>query len=144
MFRQFKTQIELFKEYYGSYPVYIDGHQHIHVIPQFTEFFATLFESYHVRYTRMLEDNEEECGYIEHDERYANHRQYFLFVLFSLIMQNDQGQQARLIYEAHHLLCPISIGMSIGGHHMSVQRILNLLYRFPREKQQHLVFEMMV
>ena len=39
----------------------------------------------------MLEDNETECGYIEHDERYANHRQYFLFVLFFLVYSKWLG-----------------------------------------------------
>ena len=37
----------------------------------------------------MLEDNEEECGYIEHDGRYDNHKQSYLFVLLSFIKQND-------------------------------------------------------
>ena len=50
----------------------------------------------------MLEDNEAECGYIEHDGRYANHKQYYLFVLLSLslykmIRVNKLVQSMKLI-----------------------------------------------
>jgi predicted glycoside hydrolase/deacetylase ChbG (UPF0249 family) len=33
IYREIKTQIELFKQYYGQKPDFIDGHQHVHQFP---------------------------------------------------------------------------------------------------------------
>ncbi|KAK8793338.1 hypothetical protein WA158_004697 [Blastocystis sp. Blastoise] len=126
------AQVERFKLFYGSYPVYFDGHQHIHIIPQLVPLLAKILSSYHVHYTRLPLDNDEESGWITDETQKEAHVKHFYNSL-----------KVRQIYKEYNFLCPIGLGMSIGGKNMSIQRINNILLKFPREKSQYNVFEMM-
>ena len=55
-----------FKDIFGEYPKYIDGHQHIHVLPGVREIFARLLPKYNIYETRRpLELAIENCNWIE-------------------------------------------------------------------------------
>ena len=51
--QEIQTQLEWFIDKVGSLPTHIDGHQHIHVIPQVCDVLAALMKNYGINWTRI-------------------------------------------------------------------------------------------
>ncbi len=50
----------------GHYPLYVDGHQHVHVLPLVREVFAATLNKFGIRRTRLpAEINLDQCSWLE-------------------------------------------------------------------------------
>ena len=66
--QEIQTQLERFIDKVGSLPTHIDGHQHIHVIPQVCDVLSALMKNYGINWTRIpVESNLEKYDLL--DER---------------------------------------------------------------------------
>ncbi|XP_074869187.1 carbohydrate deacetylase isoform X4 [Carettochelys insculpta] len=60
------AQVDLFQELTGHLPHHMDGHQHVHVLPEVRHVFAQVLEEYGIRYTRVpIEPGLHSCAWIE-------------------------------------------------------------------------------
>ncbi|XP_035235320.1 carbohydrate deacetylase [Anguilla anguilla] len=51
--RELHAQVKLFCELTGHFPLHMDGHQHVHVLPEVRDVFAQVLLDYAVPYTRV-------------------------------------------------------------------------------------------
>ncbi|NWX97060.1 YDJC deacetylase, partial [Nothoprocta ornata] len=64
--QELKAQVELFCELTGHLPPHMDGHQHVHVLPEVRHVFAQVLEEYGIKYTRVpVEPGLRKCDWIE-------------------------------------------------------------------------------
>ncbi|NWX87074.1 YDJC deacetylase, partial [Nothoprocta pentlandii] len=64
--QELKAQVELFRELTGHLPPHMDGHQHVHVLPEVRHVFAQVLEEYGIKYTRVpVEPGLRKCDWIE-------------------------------------------------------------------------------
>uniref|UniRef100_A0A8B9IVM7 Carbohydrate deacetylase n=1 Tax=Amazona collaria TaxID=241587 RepID=A0A8B9IVM7_9PSIT len=65
MSEELKAQVELFHELTGHLPPHMDGHQHVHVLPEVRHIFAEVLEEYGIKYTRVpIEPGLHKCDWI--------------------------------------------------------------------------------
>ncbi|XP_017590462.1 PREDICTED: carbohydrate deacetylase isoform X4 [Corvus brachyrhynchos] len=63
--QELKAQVELFHELTGHLPPHMDGHQHVHVLPEVRQVFAEVLEEYGIKYTRVpIEPGLHNCDWI--------------------------------------------------------------------------------
>ncbi|XP_068013366.1 carbohydrate deacetylase isoform X2 [Melanerpes formicivorus] len=63
--QELKAQVELFRELTGHLPPHMDGHQHIHVLPEVRHVFAEVLQEYGIKYTRVpIEPGLHNCDWI--------------------------------------------------------------------------------
>ncbi|NXR68402.1 YDJC deacetylase, partial [Rhadina sibilatrix] len=63
--QELKAQVELFHELTGHLPPHMDGHQHVHVLPEVRHVFAEVLEEYGIKYTRVpIEPGLHDCDWI--------------------------------------------------------------------------------
>ncbi|NXF95775.1 YDJC deacetylase, partial [Eubucco bourcierii] len=63
--QELKAQVELFRELTGHLPPHMDGHQHIHVLPEVRHVFAEVLQEYGIKYTRVpIEPGLHNCEWI--------------------------------------------------------------------------------
>ncbi|XP_027507712.1 carbohydrate deacetylase isoform X2 [Corapipo altera] len=63
--QELKAQVELFHELTGHLPPHMDGHQHVHVLPEVRHVFAEVLEEYGIKYTRVpVEPGLHNCDWI--------------------------------------------------------------------------------
>ncbi|NXD07331.1 YDJC deacetylase, partial [Nothocercus nigrocapillus] len=63
--QELKAQVELFCELTGHLPPHMDGHQHVHVLPEVRHVFAQVLEEYGIKYTRVpVEPGLHKCNWI--------------------------------------------------------------------------------
>ena len=70
MTRQIKEetedQLQWFVDNVGLLPTHIDGHQHVHVIPQVCEILAKVMKKFGIHWTRIpVQVNLDECVWIQ-------------------------------------------------------------------------------
>ncbi|XP_021269119.1 carbohydrate deacetylase isoform X2 [Numida meleagris] len=64
--QELKAQVDLFHELTGHLPPHMDGHQHVHVLPEVRHVFAEVLEEYGIEYTRVpIEPGLHNCDWIE-------------------------------------------------------------------------------
>ncbi|NXJ04588.1 YDJC deacetylase, partial [Odontophorus gujanensis] len=64
--QELKAQVDLFHELTGHLPPHMDGHQHVHVLPEVRNVFAEVLEEYGIKYTRVpVEPGLRNCDWIE-------------------------------------------------------------------------------
>ncbi|XP_058491997.1 carbohydrate deacetylase [Solea solea] len=51
--QELRAQVRLFRELTGHLPQHMDGHQHIHVLPEVREVFAQVLSDFRIPYTRV-------------------------------------------------------------------------------------------
>ena len=60
--QEVQAQLQWFADNVGSSPTHIDGHQHVHAIPQVCDILAVLMENAGINWTRIpVEKNLDEC-----------------------------------------------------------------------------------
>lgn len=69
--QEVQAQLQWFVDIVGSSPTHIDGHQHVHVIPQVCEILATVMKKNGIYCTRIpVEENLDECVWIDEPRKH--------------------------------------------------------------------------
>ncbi|NXA03497.1 YDJC deacetylase, partial [Sapayoa aenigma] len=111
--RELKAQVELFHELTGHLPPHMDGHQHVHVLPEVRHVFAEVLEEYGIKYTRVpIEPGLHNCDWIPPS-----------LMDFYLGVEEDSFNTVD-VFTKHGIRWPdIYIGLSTMGRNMSVGSI---------------------
>ncbi|NXX92678.1 YDJC deacetylase, partial [Centropus bengalensis] len=111
--QELKAQVELFHELTGHLPPHMDGHQHVHVLPEVRHVFAEVLEEYGIEYTRVpIEPGLHNCGWIPPS-----------LMDFYLGVEEDSFNTVD-VFTRHGIRWPdIYIGLSTMGRNMSVGSI---------------------
>ncbi|NXO85697.1 YDJC deacetylase, partial [Sitta europaea] len=111
--QELKAQVELFLELTGHLPPHMDGHQHVHVLPEVRHVFAEVLEEYGIKYTRVpIEPGLHNCDWIPPS-----------LMDFYLGVEEDSFNTVD-VFTKHGIRWPdIYIGLSTMGRNMSVSSI---------------------
>lgn len=111
--QELKAQVELFHELTGHLPPHMDGHQHIHVLPEVRHVFAEVLQEYGIKYTRVpIEPGLHNCDWIPPS-----------LMDFYLGVEEDSFNTVD-VFTRHGIRWPdIYIGLSTMGKNMSVSNI---------------------
>ncbi|XP_009498696.1 carbohydrate deacetylase [Phalacrocorax carbo] len=111
--QELKAQVELFRELTGHLPPHMDGHQHVHVLPEVRHVFAEVLEEYGIKYTRVpIEPGLHNCDWIPPS-----------LMDFYLGVEEDSFNTVD-VFTKHGIRWPdIYIGLSTMGKNMSVSNI---------------------
>ncbi|NWR55797.1 YDJC deacetylase, partial [Bucorvus abyssinicus] len=111
--QELKAQVEQFRELTGHLPPHMDGHQHIHVLPEVRHVFAEVLEEYGIKYTRVpIEPGLHNCDWIPPP-----------LMDFYLGVEEDSFNTVD-VFTRHGIRWPdIYIGLSTMGKNMSVSNI---------------------
>ncbi|XP_035196347.1 carbohydrate deacetylase isoform X2 [Oxyura jamaicensis] len=111
--QELKAQVELFHELTGHLPPHMDGHQHVHVLPEVRNVFAEVLEEYGIKYTRVpIEPGLHKCDWITPS-----------LMDFYLGVEEDSLNTVD-VFTSHGIRWPdIYIGLSTMGKNMSVSTI---------------------
>ncbi|NWI93956.1 YDJC deacetylase, partial [Pitta sordida] len=111
--QELKAQVELFRELTGHLPSHMDGHQHVHVLPEVRHVFAEVLEEYGIKYTRVpIEPGLHKCDWIPPS-----------LMDFYLGVEEDSFNTVD-VFTKHGIRWPdIYIGLSTMGKNMSVSSI---------------------
>ncbi|XP_027762201.1 carbohydrate deacetylase [Empidonax traillii] len=111
--QELKAQVELFRELTGHLPPHMDGHQHVHVLPEVRHVFAEVLEEYGIKYTRVpVEPGLHNCDWIPR-----------ALMDFYLGVEEDSFNTVD-VFTKHGIRWPdIYIGLSTMGKNMSVSSI---------------------
>ncbi|NXP57490.1 YDJC deacetylase, partial [Chloropsis cyanopogon] len=115
--QELKAQVELFHELTGHLPPHMDGHQHVHVLPEVRHVFAEVLEEYGIKYTRVpIEPGLHNCDQIPPS-----------LMDFYLGVEEDSFNTVD-VFRKHGIRWPdIYIGLSTMGRNMSVSSILSAI-----------------
>jgi len=116
---EIQSQIDRFRALTGSVPDYVDGHQHIHVVPEVSAVFASVLASNGVSETRLPVDlGVDHCQYFTADERAFKQG----------IVQ--QCELARVHFSSHSLRCADCFtGIATMGERMSAKALQEEILR---------------
>ncbi|NWY50774.1 YDJC deacetylase, partial [Chionis minor] len=111
--QELKAQVELFRELTGHLPPHMDGHQHVHVLPEVRHVFAEVLKEYGIKYTRVpIEPGLHKCDWIPPS-----------LMDFYLGVEEDSFNTVD-VFTRHGIRWPdIYIGLSTMGKNMSVGAI---------------------
>ncbi|NWW64478.1 YDJC deacetylase, partial [Ifrita kowaldi] len=111
--QELKAQVELFHELTGHLPPHMDGHQHVHVLPEVRHVFAEVLKEYGIKYTRVpIEPGLHNCDWIPPS-----------LMDFYLGVEEDSFNTVD-VFTKHGIRWPdIYIGLSTMGRNMSVSSI---------------------
>ncbi|NXY14510.1 YDJC deacetylase, partial [Atrichornis clamosus] len=111
--QELKAQVERFRELTGHLPPHMDGHQHVHVLPEVRHVFAEVLEEYGIKYTRVpIEPGLHNCDWIPPS-----------LMDFYLGVEEDSFNTVD-VFTKHGIRWPdIYIGLSTMGKNMSVSSI---------------------
>ncbi|NWV62085.1 YDJC deacetylase, partial [Malurus elegans] len=115
--QELKAQVELFHELTGHLPPHMDGHQHVHVLPEVRHVFAEVLEEYGIKYTRVpIEPGLHNCDWIPPS-----------LMDFYLGVEEDSFNTVD-VFTKHGIRWPdIYIGLSTMGRNMSVSSICSAI-----------------
>ncbi|KAF7240734.1 Carbohydrate deacetylase [Varanus komodoensis] len=115
--QELKAQVDLFRELTGHLPHHMDGHQHVHVLPEIRQVFAQVLEDYGITYTRVpIEPDLPRCAWIDPP-----------LMDFYLGVEKDSLNTVD-VFRKHGIRWPdIYIGLSTMGKNMSVINILSAI-----------------
>ncbi|XP_066055993.1 carbohydrate deacetylase [Chamaea fasciata] len=111
--QELKAQVELFRELTGHLPPHMDGHQHVHVLPEVRHVFAEVLEEYGIKYTRVpIEPGLHNCDWIPPS-----------LMDFYLGVEEDSFNTVDVFTKHGIRWADIYIGLSTMGRNMSVSSI---------------------
>ncbi|NXD21182.1 YDJC deacetylase, partial [Spelaeornis formosus] len=115
--QELRAQVELFHELTGHLPPHMDGHQHVHVLPEVRHVFAEVLEEYGIKYTRVpIEPGLHNCDWIPPS-----------LMDFYLGVEEDSFNTVD-VFTKHGIRWPdIYIGLSTMGRNMSVSSICSAI-----------------
>lgn len=113
-------QIERFIQFYKSPPDHIDGHQHIHIIPNIAEVISEISSNYFgIYHVRIPAENEKLFDLLEYEVSYTEERKihYKKIIDDSLISKN--------IYKSWNMISTEQfLGMSMMGKNFTINNFL--------------------
>ncbi|XP_007882600.1 carbohydrate deacetylase [Callorhinchus milii] len=111
--QELRAQVERFRELTGYLPHHMDGHQHVHVLPDIRDVFANVLSDYGIRFTRVpIEPGLRDCHWISHQ-----------LMAFYREVEEDAFSSMH-VFRRHGIRWPdIYIGLTTMGKHMAVQSI---------------------
>uniref|UniRef100_A0A8D0DL88 Carbohydrate deacetylase n=1 Tax=Salvator merianae TaxID=96440 RepID=A0A8D0DL88_SALMN len=114
---ELRAQVDLFRELTGHLPHHMDGHQHVHVLPEIRHVFAQVLEDYGITYTRVpIEQDLPRCDWIDPP-----------LMDFYLEVEKDSLNTVD-VFRKHGIRWPdVYIGLSTMGKNMSVGTILSAI-----------------
>ncbi|XP_037734342.1 carbohydrate deacetylase [Chelonia mydas] len=111
--QELTAQVDLFRELTGHVPHHMDGHQHVHVLPEVRRVFAQVLEEYGIQYTRVpVEPGLHSCAWIEPP-----------LMDFYLGVEKDSLDTVDVFTRHGIRWADIYIGLSTMGKSMSVSNI---------------------
>ncbi|XP_005281146.2 carbohydrate deacetylase [Chrysemys picta bellii] len=111
--QELTAQVDLFRELTGHVPHHMDGHQHVHVLPEVRHVFAQVLEEYGIKYTRVpIELGLHSCAWIEPP-----------LMDFYLGVEKDSLDTVDVFTRHGIRWADIYIGLSTMGKNMSVSNI---------------------
>ncbi|NXR43037.1 YDJC deacetylase, partial [Zosterops hypoxanthus] len=111
--QELKAQVELFHELTGHLPPHMDGHQHVHVLPEVRHVFAEVLEEYGIKYTRVpIEPGLHNCDWIPPS-----------LMDFYLGVEQDSFNTVDVFTKHGIRWADIYIGLSTMGRNMSVSSV---------------------
>ncbi|KAK3538475.1 hypothetical protein QTP86_004657 [Hemibagrus guttatus] len=115
---ELRAQVKHFCELTGHLPNHMDGHQHVHVLPEVREVFARVLAHFGISYTRVpVEPGLHSCHFLP-----PNLREFYLQV------EKDALQSVE-VFHRHGIRWPdVYLGLSTMGQNMSfsnLKRVLN-------------------
>ncbi|EMP40268.1 UPF0249 protein ydjC like protein [Chelonia mydas] len=111
--QELTAQVDLFRELTGHVPHHMDGHQHVHVLPEVRRVFAQVLEEYGIQYTRVpIEPGLHSCAWIEPP-----------LMDFYLGVEKDSLDTVDVFTRHGIRWADIYIGLSTMGKSMSVSNI---------------------
>ncbi|XP_061458980.1 carbohydrate deacetylase [Rhineura floridana] len=115
--QELTAQVDLFCELTGHLPHHMDGHQHVHVLPEIRHVFAQVLEDYGIKYTRLpIEPDLPRCDWIDPP-----------LMDFYLDVEKDSLKTVD-VFRKHCIRWPdIYIGLSTMGKNMSIAKILGAI-----------------
>ncbi|XP_053135116.1 carbohydrate deacetylase isoform X4 [Hemicordylus capensis] len=115
--QELTAQVILFCELTGHIPHHMDGHQHVHVLPEIRHVFAQVLKDYEIKYTRVpIEPELPRCDWID-----PPLMDFYLGVEKHSVDTVD-------VFRKHGIRWPdIYIGLSTMGKNMSVSSILGAI-----------------
>ncbi|NXX25996.1 YDJC deacetylase, partial [Nicator chloris] len=115
--QELKAQVELFHELTGHLPPHMDGHQHVHVLPEVRHVFAEVLEEYGIKYTRVpIEPGLHNCDWIPPS-----------LMDFYLGVEEDSFNTVDVFTKHGIRWADIYIGLSTMGRNMSVSSICSAI-----------------
>ncbi|XP_072839259.2 carbohydrate deacetylase [Pogona vitticeps] len=111
--QELTAQVEMFRELTGHLPHHMDGHQHVHVLPEIRHIFAQVLKDYGITYTRIpIEPDLPRCDWIDPP----------LMAFYQGVEKDSLNTVA--VFRKHSIRWPdIYIGLSTMGKNMSVTNI---------------------
>ncbi|NXU58400.1 YDJC deacetylase, partial [Turnix velox] len=115
--QELQAQVELFRELTGHLPPHVDGHQHVHVLPEVRLVFAEVLQEYGIKYTRVpIEPGLHSCPGIP-----PALREFYLGV-------EEDSFNTVDVFRRHGIRWPdIYLGLSTMGRNMSVTSICSTI-----------------
>ncbi|MBN3289225.1 YDJC deacetylase, partial [Polypterus senegalus] len=115
--QELTAQVELFQELTGHLPHHMDGHQHVHVLPEVRDIFARVLSSHQIKFTRVpIELGLHGCSWVE-----PHLKDFYLQV------EKDSLNSVE-VFIKHDIRWPDAyIGLTTMGKNMSVSRLKNAL-----------------
>ncbi|XP_024075274.1 carbohydrate deacetylase [Terrapene carolina triunguis] len=111
--QELTAQVDLFRELTGHVPHHMDGHQHVHVLPEVRHVFAQVLEEYEIKYTRVpIELGLHSCAWIEPP-----------LMDFYLGIEKDSLDTVDVFTRHGIRWADVYIGLSTMGKNMSVSNI---------------------
>jgi len=113
------SQIERFIKYYKSPPIHMDGHQHIHIIPEIAEIISEIMSNYFgIYHIRIPEENEDLFENLIYEVAYNDNKRNFHKKII-----ND-CKVSRRIYAKNNILSTENfLGMTVMGKNFTEENI---------------------
>eukprot|EP00794_Sanderia_malayensis_P014005 gene14005-15463_t len=110
------AQIQYFKELLGYFPSYVDGHNHVHVLPFIRQAFVLILQKFEIQNTRLpFEINLDNCSWLSSNE----------LKFFKEVCRNSEDSLQAL---KHAKMCYADyfMGLSTTGSNMQTSNVSNV------------------
>lgn len=110
------AQIEKFKDLTGTYPTHVDGHQHVHILPNMPSVMSPIFKTYGVCSIRIPEEDVDEYNWLTLEQKEHYNTRYV------------DAVAARLVYMKNGFkMNDCFVGLGLTGSLMTAERIQHCL-----------------
>ncbi|XP_028991050.1 carbohydrate deacetylase [Betta splendens] len=110
---ELRMQVKLFRELTGHLPCHMDGHQHVHVLPEVREVFAQVLSDFRIPFTRVpVEPGLHSCTWLP-----AHLQRFYLQV-------EKDAQDSIPVFSRHGIRWPdVYLGLTTMGQNMSIHNL---------------------
>jgi predicted glycoside hydrolase/deacetylase ChbG (UPF0249 family) len=106
------AQLERFKALTGAYPTHVDGHQHVHILPNMPTLMAPVFKLYGVQSIRIPEEDVDDYEWVSAERKKHYNIRYL------------DAVAARMVYMKHGFKLNDSfVGFALSGANMTAKRL---------------------